>query len=79
MTETKVVLKHEPVELFKLLKFESLVGSGGEAKHVISEGYVHVNGLLETRKARKLVAGDKVEFNGHCLLLVGTDADSTAG
>lgn len=76
MSDTVVVLQREPVELFKLLKFESLVGSGGEAKHVISEGYVSVNGECETRKARKLVAGDRVEFNGHCLVLVLAQADA---
>ena len=69
MSEREVVLSIQPVELFKLLKFESLIGSGGEAKHVIAEGYVLVNGELETRKRRKLVAGDVVEFNGDVLRL----------
>ncbi|MCK5726167.1 MAG: RNA-binding S4 domain-containing protein [Thiotrichaceae bacterium] len=53
----------EPVELYKLLKFESLVSSGGQAKHVISEGKVSVNGTTETRKRKKMVAGDIMEFN----------------
>jgi ribosome-associated protein len=51
-----------PVELCKLLKFESLVASGGEAKHVISEGLVKVNGEVETRKRKKIFSGDIVEF-----------------
>lgn len=63
--ETKEIkINKEPVELYKLLKFESIVSSGGEAKHVISEGYVTLNGTLETRKRKKLVSGDVIEFNG---------------
>ena len=58
-----VIINKQPVELFKLLKFEGLVGSGGEAKYVISEGLVMVNGEIETRKRKKIVAGDIVEFN----------------
>lgn len=64
----KVVLQKQPVELFKLLKFEGLVGSGGEAKHVISEGLVSVNGVVETQKRKKIVVGDEIEFNGHVML-----------
>lgn len=61
---TTIEITQEPVELFKLLKFESIVSSGGEAKHVISEGYVSVNGELETRKRKKMKSGDTIEFNG---------------
>lgn len=56
------IIHHEPVELYKLLKFEGLVASGGEAKSVISEGLVSVNGDIETRKRKKIIAGDTVEF-----------------
>lgn len=59
----EVEINKEPVELYKLLKFESLVSSGGEAKFVISEGKVLVNGEIETRKRKKLVSGDVIEFN----------------
>lgn len=55
------VLK-EPVELYKILKFEDMVSSGGEAKSVIAEGKVLVNGKVETRKRKKIVSGDIVEF-----------------
>ncbi len=58
----EVTVSSEPIELYKLLKFESLVSSGGEAKHVIVEGLVLVNGEVETRKRKKIVAGDIVEF-----------------
>ena len=51
-----------PIDLDKLLKFENLVQSGGEAKYAIRSGQVRVNGAVETRRARKLVAGDLVEY-----------------
>ncbi len=53
-----------PIELYKALKIANLVSGGGEAKFVISEGYVAVNGELEQRKRRKLEEGDIIEFNG---------------
>jgi ribosome-associated protein len=58
-----VEITSEPVELYKILKFEGMVGSGGQAKQVISEGLVLVNGKVETRKRKKIVAGDTIEFN----------------
>ena len=57
-----VEVTSEPVELYKILKFEGMVASGGEAKQLISEGYVLVNGKVETRKRKKIVAGDTIEF-----------------
>jgi ribosome-associated protein len=57
-----ITINFEPVELFKILKFESIVGSGGEAKKRIAEGFVSVNGEVETRKSRKMMSGDTIEF-----------------
>ena len=57
-----VEITKEPVELYKLLKFEGLAGSGGEAKFLIAEGNVSVNGQIETRKRKKIVSGDIIEF-----------------
>lgn len=62
-----VTIAYEPVELYKILKFESLVASGGEAKMVIGEGQVTVNGEIETRKRRKIVAGDIIAYGGETL------------
>ena len=56
------MINREPVELFKLLKFEGLVSTGGEAKIVIDQGLVEVNGQIEVRKRRKMLAGDIFEF-----------------
>ncbi len=58
-----VEINKEPVELYKILKFEALVASGGEAKQVIANGLVVVNGAVETRKRKKIVSGDIIEFS----------------
>lgn len=62
-----VAINRQPVELFKILKFEGLVATGGEAKLVIAAGQVSVNGEVETRKRRKIVDGDVVAFAGETL------------
>ncbi|MEA2115194.1 MAG: RNA-binding S4 domain-containing protein [Thermodesulfobacteriota bacterium] len=58
------------IELYKILKRENMAASGGEAKYMISEGMVQVNGEVETRKRRKTVAGDVVECNGEKVMVV---------
>jgi len=57
-----VSISKEPIELYKLLKFESMVTSGGEAKSVIAEGKVLLNGKVETRKRKKILSGDIINF-----------------
>ncbi len=57
-----VYIHTQPIQLYKLLKLESLVSSGGEAKMVISEGLVEVNGEIETRKRKQINAGDVIVF-----------------
>ncbi|TDR22403.1 RNA-binding S4 domain-containing protein [Marinicella litoralis] len=59
-----IEINREPVELYKILKFEGLVGTGGEAKMVIDEGLVKVNGKTELRRRNKILSGDIIEFNG---------------
>ena len=58
----EVEISKEPVELYKILKFEGVVASGGEAKSVIDNGQVLVNGMVETRKRKKIMSGDTIEF-----------------
>ena len=50
------------IKLDSLLKFMGLVGTGGEAKMLIQDGRVMVNGEVETRRGRKLRQGDRVVF-----------------
>ncbi|MBY6187718.1 RNA-binding S4 domain-containing protein [Marinobacter hydrocarbonoclasticus] len=59
----------EFIELYKVLKIEGWVGSGSEAKMLIAEGEVLVNHEVETRKRRKLVAGDNVIFGDEAVLI----------
>ncbi len=58
----KIMLNKEPVELFKLLKFEGLASSGGVAKKMIEDQLVTVNGEIETRKRKKIMAGDIISL-----------------
>ena len=50
------------MKLDQFLKWKNLVSSGGEAKVLINNGSVKVNGVIETRRGRKLNKGDKVIF-----------------
>ena len=75
-----VELLREPVELYKVLKFEGLVASGGEAKAAIDAGLVFVNDKVEMQKRKKLVNGDTVRMGDESLLLtLVEDYDPTAG
>ncbi len=58
----EVEITKEPVELYKILKFEGLASSGGEAKSVIDDGQVLVNGEIERRKRKKIMSGDVIEY-----------------
>ena len=58
-------LETEFVELYKILKFEGLSESGGNAKQAIADGLVSVNGAVETRKRKKIRAGDQIDFIDH--------------
>ncbi len=58
-----IQITRQPIELYKLLKIESLASSGGEAKQMIADGLVQVNGEPEKRKRRKMVHGDQIEFD----------------
>lgn len=57
-------LRDEYIKLGQALKAAGLVESGVEAKEVITEGLVTVNGETDTRRGRKLYAGDMVVFDG---------------
>lgn len=50
------------IKLDSFLKIENAVSSGGEAKMMIAEGYIYVNGVVELRRGRKLYPGDSVLF-----------------
>jgi ribosome-associated protein len=60
----------EYIELNNLLKVLGLCDTGGMAKAAIAEGHVKVNGSVELRKRCKLRKGDKIEFEGHELIVI---------
>jgi ribosome-associated protein len=64
-----VTVAETPIELCQFLKFGGLAGSGGQAKQAISEGLVLLNGVVETRKRKKLVLGDSVTFDGRTIVV----------
>lgn len=57
-------LRDEFIKLGQALKAAGLVESGVDAKFVIQDGLVKVNGHVETQRGKKLIADDLVEFNG---------------
>lgn len=60
--ETFEIGDDEYIELYKLLKILSWVGSGGEAKLVIDQGLVTVNESVEIQKRKKIRIGDRVQY-----------------
>ena len=57
------------MKLDQFLKFQGLVGTGGEAKLRIQRGDVSVNGAIELRRGRHLALGDAVAIDGQELIL----------
>lgn len=62
-------LTTEYIELIKLLKVLNLVESGGQAKLVVEDGFVKLNGEVEHRKRAKIRVGDIVDFDGQEILI----------
>lgn len=58
-----VEINKQPVELFKILKFEGIASSGAMAKQIIADGQVKLNGQIETQKRKKIVSGDMIEID----------------
>jgi len=63
MQEIEFQLQTEYIDLLQLLKATSIVMSGGEAKMLVDDGFVTVNGEIEHRRRRKLRVGDVVIFD----------------
>ncbi len=65
----KIKLRDEFIKLGQALKAANLVESGVDAKFVIQDGLVKVNGEVCLQRGKKLVAGDKVEFDGETIII----------
>lgn len=65
-----VAINKEPVELYKILKFEGIVSSGAEAKSAVANGHVRVNGEVELQKRKKIVSGDIIQIGEEELRII---------
>lgn len=70
MREIEIREGEEFIKLGQLLKKADMVSSGADAKMVIEEGQVLVNGEAELRRGRKLYDGDKVTFSGETVKVI---------
>lgn len=69
----ELTLKNEYIKLGQALKAVDLVSDGAEAKLVVQEGKVKVNGITDTRRGRKLQTGDVVTYNGSEFKVIGQE------
>lgn len=61
---TEISIGGEMIRLGQFLKFSGLLDSGGDAKEVVIDGFVKVNGEVDRRRGRQLRDGDLVTFEG---------------
>ena len=71
----QVAITTEYIKLQDALKFANVVYSGGEAKTVILEEQVKVNGEVCTMRGKKLRPGDRVEFAGQHFVICANEAE----
>ena len=69
-----VSINTEYIKLDALLKYAALVGTGGEAKTVIAEGLVTVNGEVCTMRGKKMRPGDRVTFGGQTVEITADES-----
>lgn len=67
----EIKLRDEFIKLGQALKAANLVESGAEAKEVVQDGLVKVNGEVCTMRGKKLVDGDVVSYNGEEIKILG--------
>ncbi len=65
-----IVLRDEFIKLGQALKAAGLCETGAEAKMVIQDGMVTVNGQVETQRGKKLYGGDEITFQGETVKIV---------
>lgn len=66
----EISIRDDFIKLGQLLKLSGLVESGVDAKYFIQDGLVSVNGEIDTRRGRKIVPGDIIEFDGEKVVVV---------
>jgi ribosome-associated protein len=70
-----VPIRDESIRLGQFLKLANLVESGSDAKPLLADGQVSVNGEIETRRGRQLVAGDVVSVAGQAAQVASGEAE----
>ncbi len=70
-----ITIHTDTIRLSQFLKLANVSQDGAEAKFLILDGGVMVNGEVETRRGRKLRAGDLVEIHGHAFEVTTRDKD----
>lgn len=66
----EVIINTEYIKLGQALKLSGLVGSGTDAKFVITDGLISVDGEIETRRGRKLFGGEVVTFEENSFTII---------
>ena len=69
MSEERIKIETEFIKLQDLLKFAGAVETGGEAKLIIQNGEVRVNGQVCTQRGKKLCPGDRAELDGQIFVV----------
>ena len=67
----EIEIKDDFIKLGQALKLAGLVYDGAEAKNVITEGLVKVNGEVDVRRGRKVYKGDVITFDGNEITVAG--------
>ena len=76
--EQKILIKGESIRLDQFLKWSTVVGTGGEAKILIQQGKIRVNGEKETRRGRILKEGDRISLPDQRVLIVKAGGENCA-
>ncbi len=64
-----IKINEEFIKLDSFLKMAGISQTGGEAKMIIQDGFIRVNGEIETRRGKKLYPNDEVEVDGNTYIV----------
>lgn len=64
-----ITINTEYIKLDQFIKWADIAATGTEAKFIISDGHVKVNGEVELRRGKKLRKGDQIEVNGDSFII----------
>lgn len=56
----EIEINSDSIQVDQFLKWAGIVQTGGHAKNIVAEGFISVNGVIETKRSRKLVPGDEI-------------------